>query len=203
LQNLNQSSELRAIEQGGIFIVLHLLWHMQGLGFSGLIRRTAPFSCLLRHPWGCGGSILTRILTCIVSHGTLFEKSQRKRRHDQRSRGKLSSVNERNYKIIFWNTLKNVYFTKLWREPKTYVKLYSYAPPREIITVSIASGPGLTSQIAPYISLITPSPGSVETRNSLNLFPTFPCQGNTVGDFSTMFPVSATSQTGPGRKNKI
>jgi hypothetical protein len=25
LQNLNQSSELRAIEQGGIFIVLHLL----------------------------------------------------------------------------------------------------------------------------------------------------------------------------------
>jgi hypothetical protein len=33
------------------------------LGFSGLIRRTAPISRLLRHTWGCGGSILTRILT--------------------------------------------------------------------------------------------------------------------------------------------
>jgi hypothetical protein len=33
------------------------------LGFSGLIRRTAPFSRLLRHMRGCGGSILTRILT--------------------------------------------------------------------------------------------------------------------------------------------
>jgi hypothetical protein len=33
------------------------------LGFSGLIRRTAPFSRLLRHTRGCGRSILTRILT--------------------------------------------------------------------------------------------------------------------------------------------
>jgi hypothetical protein len=33
------------------------------LGFYGLIRRTAPFSRLLRHTRGCGGSILTRILT--------------------------------------------------------------------------------------------------------------------------------------------
>jgi hypothetical protein len=33
------------------------------LGFSGLIRRTAPFSRLLRHTRGCGGSILARILT--------------------------------------------------------------------------------------------------------------------------------------------
>jgi hypothetical protein len=33
------------------------------LGFSGLIQRTAPFSRLLRHAWGCGGPILTRILT--------------------------------------------------------------------------------------------------------------------------------------------
>jgi hypothetical protein len=38
------------------------------LGFSGLIRRTAPFSHLLRHTRGCGGSILTRILT-----GSYFE----------------------------------------------------------------------------------------------------------------------------------
>jgi hypothetical protein len=35
------------------------------LGFSGLIRRTAPFSRLLRHTRGCGGSILTRILTTV------------------------------------------------------------------------------------------------------------------------------------------
>jgi hypothetical protein len=31
------------------------------LGFSGLIRITAPFSRLLRHIRGCGGPILTRI----------------------------------------------------------------------------------------------------------------------------------------------
>jgi hypothetical protein len=37
------------------------------LGFSGLIRRTAPFSRLLRHTRGCGGSILTRILTGLTS----------------------------------------------------------------------------------------------------------------------------------------
>jgi hypothetical protein len=35
----------------------------QGLGFSGLIRRTVPISHLLRHTRGCRGSILTRILT--------------------------------------------------------------------------------------------------------------------------------------------
>jgi hypothetical protein len=34
-----------------------------GLGFSGLIRRTAQFSRLLGHTRGCGGPILTRILT--------------------------------------------------------------------------------------------------------------------------------------------
>jgi hypothetical protein len=33
------------------------------LGFSGLIRRTAPMSRPLRHTRGCGGSILTRILS--------------------------------------------------------------------------------------------------------------------------------------------
>jgi hypothetical protein len=35
----------------------------RGLGFSGLIRRTAPISRLLRHAWGYGGPILTRVLT--------------------------------------------------------------------------------------------------------------------------------------------
>jgi hypothetical protein len=42
------------------------------LGFSGLIRRTAPFSRLLRHTRGCGGYILTRILTWSISVGGLF-----------------------------------------------------------------------------------------------------------------------------------
>jgi hypothetical protein len=32
------------------------------LGFTSLIWRTAPFSCLLWHTRGCGRSILTRIL---------------------------------------------------------------------------------------------------------------------------------------------
>jgi hypothetical protein len=35
----------------------------RNLSFSGLIRRIAQFSRLLRHTKGCGGSILTRILT--------------------------------------------------------------------------------------------------------------------------------------------
>jgi hypothetical protein len=35
----------------------------RGLGFSGLIQRTAPFSRLLRHTRGCGWCILTRFLT--------------------------------------------------------------------------------------------------------------------------------------------
>jgi hypothetical protein len=34
-----------------------------GFGFSGLIRRASPFSRLFRHTRGCGGSILTRLLT--------------------------------------------------------------------------------------------------------------------------------------------
>ena len=38
-----------------------------GLGFSGLIRRTAPLSRLLRYTRGCGGSILPRILTGLLS----------------------------------------------------------------------------------------------------------------------------------------
>jgi hypothetical protein len=43
----------------------------RGLDFSGLIRRsTAPFSRLLRHTRGCGGSILTRILTGPTSFET-------------------------------------------------------------------------------------------------------------------------------------
>jgi hypothetical protein len=62
LQNLGLCSALGAFEQGGIFIVPHQLWHGT-LFFSGLIGRTAPFSRILGHTRGCGGCILTRILT--------------------------------------------------------------------------------------------------------------------------------------------
>jgi hypothetical protein len=40
----------------------------RGLGFSGLFRRTAPFSRLFGHTRGCGGSILTRILTGLIQN---------------------------------------------------------------------------------------------------------------------------------------
>jgi hypothetical protein len=66
LQNLDLRSALRAFEQGGIFIVPHLLWYRASV-FSCLIRRTVPFSRFLRQTRGCGRSILTRILMCLLS----------------------------------------------------------------------------------------------------------------------------------------
>jgi hypothetical protein len=53
--------ELKAFEQGGIFIVPHLLWHEASV-FPISTEGKAPFSHLLRHTRGCGWSILTRIL---------------------------------------------------------------------------------------------------------------------------------------------
>jgi hypothetical protein len=62
LQNLGLCSALRAFEQGGIFIVPHLLWH--GTSVSPVSSEgPPPFSRLLRHTRRCGGSILTRIPT--------------------------------------------------------------------------------------------------------------------------------------------
>jgi hypothetical protein len=52
---------LRAFDQGGIFIVPHAV--TRDLGFSGLVRRTAPFSCLLWQTREYVGSILTQIHT--------------------------------------------------------------------------------------------------------------------------------------------
>ena len=85
LQNLGLCSALRAFEQGGIFIVPHLLWHRASvfpvssegpphsvffydtLGmwriYSTPDPHRSPISRLLRHTRGCGGPILTRILT--------------------------------------------------------------------------------------------------------------------------------------------
>jgi hypothetical protein len=60
LQNLGRGSALRAFEQGGIFIVPHLLWH----GTSVFpVSSEGPPHLVLRYKRGCGGSILTRILT--------------------------------------------------------------------------------------------------------------------------------------------
>jgi hypothetical protein len=85
LKNLGLCSALRAFEQGGIFIVPHLLWHgasvflvsSEGLPHSVTSYDTQgemenlflprssrfPISHLLRHTRGCGGPILTRIPT--------------------------------------------------------------------------------------------------------------------------------------------
>jgi hypothetical protein len=68
LQNLGLCSALRAFEQGGITPAV-----TRGLGFSGLIRRTAQFSRLFRHTRGCGGSILTRILAGPYIRGTTIQ----------------------------------------------------------------------------------------------------------------------------------
>jgi hypothetical protein len=56
------------------------------LGFSSLIRRTSPISRLLRQAWGCGGSILTRILT-----GQKSNRHVRQTTGDQRSSLELSA----------------------------------------------------------------------------------------------------------------
>jgi hypothetical protein len=64
LQNLGICSALRAFEQGGIFIVPHLLWN----GTS--VFPFSSFSCLLRHMRGCVRYIPTRILT-----GSFFQGS--------------------------------------------------------------------------------------------------------------------------------
>jgi hypothetical protein len=44
------------------------------LGFSGLIRRTAPFSRFFRHTRGCGGCILTWIFTGSLSVASLHTR---------------------------------------------------------------------------------------------------------------------------------
>jgi hypothetical protein len=46
-----------------------------------LIRRTAPFSRLLRHTRGCGGSILTRILTGSLEYGVYISYCLKRTRH--------------------------------------------------------------------------------------------------------------------------
>ena len=60
LQNLGLCSALWACEQGGMFIVPHLLWH--GTSIIPVSSEGPPQSVAsLWHTWGCGGSILTRI----------------------------------------------------------------------------------------------------------------------------------------------
>jgi hypothetical protein len=86
-QNLGLCSVLRAIEQGGIFVVPHLLWHGT-LVFSVLSE--GPFSRLLRHTRGCGGSILNRIFTgwfTVLRLAQEFFTYMESRRHHCRWRG--------------------------------------------------------------------------------------------------------------------
>jgi hypothetical protein len=61
LQNLGLCSALRAFEQGGIFIVPHLLWYRASVflvSFKGPPQLVTSYNTR----GGCGGSILTQIL---------------------------------------------------------------------------------------------------------------------------------------------
>jgi hypothetical protein len=62
LQNLGLHAWCsRPFEQEGIFIVPHLLWH--GTSVFPVSSEGLPHSVALRHTRGCGGPILTQILT--------------------------------------------------------------------------------------------------------------------------------------------
>jgi hypothetical protein len=61
-KNLDLCSALRAFEQGGIFIVPHLLWHETSV-FPVSSEGPPPNQSPLTTCMGCGGPILTRILT--------------------------------------------------------------------------------------------------------------------------------------------
>jgi hypothetical protein len=60
LQNLGLCSALRAIEQGGIFIMPHLLWY--GASVFPVSSERPSICRLLQHARGCWGPILTRNL---------------------------------------------------------------------------------------------------------------------------------------------
>jgi hypothetical protein len=66
LQNFGLCSALRAFEQGGIFIVPHLLWHGPRFFLSHPKDHPIIQSPLTTRK-GCRRSILTRILTCPLS----------------------------------------------------------------------------------------------------------------------------------------
>jgi hypothetical protein len=71
LQNLGLCSALRAFEQGGIFIVPHLLWHGTSVfpvSSDGLPHSVASFDTR----GVCGGFILTRILTGALPYSIIY-----------------------------------------------------------------------------------------------------------------------------------
>jgi hypothetical protein len=74
LQNLGPCSAHRAFEQAGRVTPSVT----RDLGFSGIIRRSAPINRLLRFACGCEGPILTRILTgfMLPSKGKIITKIQ-------------------------------------------------------------------------------------------------------------------------------
>jgi hypothetical protein len=110
----------------------------QDLGFSGLIRRTAPFSRLLRHTRRCGGSILTLILTGVEEVTKLKEENEKLsqenkelhkgiRNQDQAltsSQAKCPILAYSNLPLVrihcnWYATYRTVWFTVLYR-PNTY-----------------------------------------------------------------------------------
>jgi hypothetical protein len=64
LQNLGLWSVLKAFQQERIFIVPHMLWHRTSVFLSH--PKDRPIQSLLTTHNGCGGPILTRILTGLV-----------------------------------------------------------------------------------------------------------------------------------------
>jgi hypothetical protein len=97
------------------------------LGFSDLIQRTAPISRILRHTWGCGGSILTRILTetnamknnAVIVHWNVPKFSIFARAHVHARAGQLfwpcSSVGDFNiYLQWIWTKIKEISFARFY-----------------------------------------------------------------------------------------
>jgi hypothetical protein len=95
----------------------------RGLGFSGLVRRMAPFSRLLRHTRGCGGPILTRILSgaskriCIKTSPQLYKMYIVDNRYNVLGLKKCKLLQKANlnqfickgplYQVVFYDTQGN------------------------------------------------------------------------------------------------
>jgi hypothetical protein len=81
----------------------------RGLDFSGLIRMTAPFSCLLRHTMGWG-SILSRIITGYAEERWIWSE-------------KTFIINS-NYHV---NLIQEGFWKRNWYvSPLTYVSTHIY-----------------------------------------------------------------------------
>jgi hypothetical protein len=81
-----------------------------GLCFSGLIRRTDPFNRLLRHARGCGGTILTLILTgmCLYFHVLVNKQCEIKDWERSKSCNSFHCAATEGWKKILGNTVSAI-----------------------------------------------------------------------------------------------